>query len=76
MDQYTHTFDFQIGDGGKFLTGEIEFNTDNKVSYKFKTFSEPISEDTLSQFTRLTELLKEIYHGSGGIKMIRIKTKV
>jgi hypothetical protein len=76
MDLYTHTFEFKIGDGGKFLTGDIEFDTDNKVSYRFKTFSEPINEDTLAYFTELGQLCKKIFHESGGIKMIRIKENI
>lgn len=77
LDQYTHNFKFQIGDGGQYLEGEIEFNTDGKVSYKMSNWSEPIKNGTLGYFTELTELLKKIFHGTDpkGIKLIRFKIK-
>ncbi len=36
MDPLTHKFNWEIkvGDNTQFLRGEIEFDTDNKVSYK------------------------------------------
>ena len=75
IDGYTHNFEFKVGDGGKFLEGEIELNTDGKVSYRFTSISEPIQHETLDYFTRLTELLKEIFHGAGGIKKIEFTEK-
>jgi len=47
MDQYTHDFVFKVGDGGKFVTGEVEFNTDGKNSYRFETLSQPLQDETL-----------------------------
>lgn len=72
---YTHTFKFQLADGGQFLEGQIEFNVDGKVSYKMESWSEPIQSETLTYFDRVTELLKEIFHGvePKGIKLIRFK---
>jgi len=76
-DIYTHDFKFQIGDGGQFIEGEIEFNTDGKVSYKMDKFSEPIKAETLAYFNEITELIKKIFHATDpkGIKLIKFKKK-
>jgi len=72
---YTHRFKFQIGDGGSFVEGLIEFNEDDKVSYKIETISEPLQKEVLDDFTALTELLKTIYKKHGGIKLIKFINK-
>lgn len=74
-DQYTHNFEFKVGDGGKFLEGEIEFNTDGRVSYRFSSISEPIQLDVLRDFIDLTELLKRIFVSMDGIKKIEFTEK-
>lgn len=74
-EPYTHKFKFQIGDGGRFLNGLIEFNEDQKVSYKIQEWSEPLEKDVLDDFTALTELLKTIFHKHGGIKLIKFTDK-
>lgn len=72
-DPYTHTFKFQLGDGGQFINGKIEFNEDGKVSYSFEEVSIPLKNETLSYFKQLTDLLQKIYYSNGGIKNIRFK---
>ena len=73
IDQYTHKFEFKVGDGGKYIDGDIEFNTDGKVSYRMKNWSEPIQEQTLQDFLDLTVILKRIFHTHEGIKEIKFK---
>lgn len=75
MDIYTHKFKFSVSDGGKFLHGEVEFNTDGKVSYKFKGMSEPLEKEVLVKFNELMELVKVIFNQFGGIKEIKIIDK-
>ena len=72
---YTHEFKFQLGDGGQFIEGEIEFDTDNKISYKMDSFSEPIKAETLKKFDEVCELIRTVYEQFGGIKLIRFKLK-
>lgn len=74
-EPYTHNFKFSLGDGGKFITGEIEFNQDGKMSFRMDTWSEPIDEDSLAAFKELTTLLKKIFYEFGGIKKIVVKEK-
>jgi len=74
-DQYTHEFKFQLGDGSQFVEGEIEFNTDGKVSYKVDAWSQPIGEETLRQFNEVCQLMKSLFAEFGGIKLIRFKVK-
>jgi len=71
--QYTHNFEFRVGDGGRFIVGKIEFNLDDKVSYKMTQWSEPIQHEVLQDFVDLTELLKRIYKSNEGIKEIKFK---
>ena len=75
VDIYTHDFKFQLGDGGQFIEGEVEFDTDGKVSYKMTSLSEPIRANTLKKFNELCELMRTIFVEYGGIKMIRFKEK-
>jgi len=74
-DQYTHNFVFSTSDGGKFLKGECEFNTDNKLSFKFNSFSEPISEDTIGLFTEFMGLCHKIFNSEEGIVKLSINKK-
>ena len=74
-DPYTHDFKFQLGDGGQFVEGDIEFNTDGKVSYKITSISEPVLDTTLQRFSEVAELMRQIFHEFGGLKLIRFKLK-
>jgi len=76
-DIYTHNFKFQIGDGGQFVEGDIEFNSDGRVSYRIDESSDPLLKETLVYFNRLIDLLKDIYHGNdpAGIKLIKFNKK-
>ncbi len=72
---YTHKFKVQLGDGGKFIEGYIEFNLDGKVSYRLDESSQPLENEVLRDFVALTELLKTIFHKHGGIKLIKFINK-
>jgi len=74
LDQYTHTFSFELGDDS-YLNGECEFNTDGKASFKIKTFSEPLPLETIQEFENVVELIKSIYESNGGINKIVFKKK-
>ena len=71
VELYTHRFKFSVGDGGKFIKGFIEFNTDGKVSFKMTSWSEPILKETLDHFSELTELIKKIFYAYGDIQEIK-----
>ena len=75
MDIYTHDFKVKLGDGGQFIEGEIEFNTDNKISYKMTSWSEPIRAETLKSFNEICETIRVMFEQYGGIKIIRFKEK-
>ena len=72
-DPYTHKFKYYIGDGGKFIEGECEFNQDKKSNFKIDTWSIPLEKETLKHFQELMNLLEEIFVTHDGIKLIRIK---
>ena len=75
IDGYSHNFEFSIGDGGKFLIGNVEFNTDGNVSYKFKEISKPLNKEVFVRFNEMMELIKTMFHEFGGIKEIKIIEK-
>jgi hypothetical protein len=75
MDQYTHEFKFQLGDGGKFIEGEIEFDTDNKASFKITSWSEPIPAEFMQDFITVMEDARLLYEKYTDIKLIKIKKK-
>ena len=72
-DPYTHEFKFELD--GNFINGEVEFNTDGKVSFKINAWSEPLPIEILNQFSELMAMLKKIYENEGDIKKISIKKK-
>ena len=73
VDLYTHEFKFDIE--GNFITGEVEFDTDDKVSFKMLTWSQPLSLDIMGKFNELMTLMGKIYNENGAIKKIIIKKK-
>jgi hypothetical protein len=76
-DPYTHIFKFFIGKNGEnTLSGECEFDSDDKMTFDIKDTSTPITVETLAFFNELMSLIKRIYDSSGGVKQILIKTKV
>jgi hypothetical protein len=75
-DPYTHNYEFSIGTNGEQeIEGECEFDTDGLLTYKISNSSDPLPKVTLEYFTRLMDLLHEIYVTTGGIELIRIKKK-
>jgi hypothetical protein len=72
-DIYTHNFDFTVG--SKFIRGEMEFDTDEKMSYKIKETSDPFSNEFLHFFQELMDYLFILYNQQGEIKKITIKRK-
>ena len=72
-DIYTHTFDFTVGQ--KFIRGEVEYDTDEAMSYKIKEVSDPFSNDFLKMFQSLMDYLFILYNQEGEIKLIKIKRK-
>ena len=75
IDLYTHDFIYQLGDGGNFLTGEVEFNKDKKVSYRFKKISEPLQHEFMQHFSEFIDRLKLRYDQYNGLKFVQIKEK-
>ena len=75
MDQYTHDFIYRLGDGGKYLKGEAEFNKDKKVSYRIQTWSEPMPHDLLNAFSEFIDRVKMRYDQWDGIKLVEIREK-
>ena len=76
-DIYTHTFKFFIGKHGEnTITGDCEFDSDNKMTFKIEDTSDPFPSTTLSSFLEVMNLLKRIYDAEGGIKQFSVKSKV
>ncbi len=76
-DPYTHTFKFFVGQNGQnTISGECEFDTDELMTLKIESSSDPFPLTTLQYFLEIAIILKKIYVATGGIKQISIKTKV
>lgn len=79
MDPFTHSFKWEIkvGDNLQFIRGDIEFNTDGKVSYKLTQTSPRLEKEVMDYFQRYTELMKEVFeytHATNG-EIIKINLK-
>lgn len=75
-DPYTHNFKYFIGAHGQYtISGECEFDSDMKASFKIADTSDPFPLDTLNSFLELMTLLKKIYDENGGFKQITVKLK-
>ena len=72
---YTHDFIYRLGDGGKYITGEIEFNKDKVVSYRIASWSEPIEHKVIEAFVQFIERLKQRFDEFGNIKHVEIIEK-
>lgn len=55
---YTHKFKFAPG-VGRFIEGDIEFNSDGKCSFAIKKSSDPIAQSDLIYFNKFIELIME-----------------
>jgi hypothetical protein len=76
MDPYDYTFKFFIGKNGEYaISGECEFDTDNKMTYKIDDTSDPLPAETLASFNEYMNLMKKIYDSSGGFKQMTVKLK-
>lgn len=78
-DIFTHKFNWEIniGDNNQYLKGEIEFDTDDKVSYQIKDMSNRISKDSMDLFQRYINLMKDTFdyvHSTNG-EIIKISLK-
>lgn len=73
IDPYTHDFRFEIG--GQFIRGEVEFDTDKKMSFSMKEWSTPLDADNLEKFNKFMDLLKIFFEGVGEIKVIGVRQK-
>ena len=66
----THNFKFVLGNDS-YIEGECEFS--EEVSFKIKSFSEPLPFETLQNFEKVVALIKDV--SSSGIKKIVFKIK-
>ena len=73
-DPYTHEFKFEVDNS--FIYGEVEFNTDGKVSFKIENTSIPLPKEILNEFVKLMEMVQSIYKTEGEVKKIVIKKRV
>jgi hypothetical protein len=75
MDQYTHTFDYRLGDGGKYINGQIRLKRDETVIYKVEQWSDPMPHELLQAFSEFVDRIKMRYDIWDGIKLVRVKEK-
>jgi len=74
MDPYTHEFKYEVN--GSFIRGEVEFDTDNKATFKITEWSQPLPLETLQDFCDVMERIKGIYDNENdNVKKIIIKKK-
>jgi len=75
-DQYTHNFKFFVGKHGEnTITGDCEFDSDNKMTFKIKETSDPLPAETMSLFLEYMNLVKRIYEAQGGVRIASIVNK-
>ena len=74
-DRYTHDFSYRLGDGGKFILGEVEFNHDKAISYKITDWSEPMPHKIMVEFTEFIDRVKSRFDEWGGLKQVKIIEK-
>jgi hypothetical protein len=75
-EQFTHTFEIDLGaDGSQFVHGQVEFNTDGRVSFKIEETSIPLSKAAIDHFNKCMDLLQTKFREFGGIKKIEILQK-
>ena len=73
-DIFTHTFEFDVD--GVIVKGEVEFNTDKKISMDIKQAGVPLQAETLDIILQMFDLIKEIENANGVINLVKIKKKV
>jgi len=75
-DQFTHNFNFEVDDaGGQFIKGDVEFNTDGKVSFKIQNSATPLKRETLALFVEFLDYIYKIFEKTGGISSIKVVKK-
>ena len=72
-DIFTHTFEMYFGEGDQWLIGKVEFNADGKVSYHIEDSCIPMKEETLKQFLKMMDHMKETFQLLGGLKKCEVK---
>ena len=72
MTTFTHKF--EISFDGQTIEGEVEFNSDGKVSYSF-TGDPTITMMNGKLITELFNTVQQFYELNGGIKLVQIKEK-
>ena len=75
IEPYTHNFIYRMGDGGKYVIGEVEFDKDKKGSYRINSWSEPIQHEVLVAFTAFIDRLKLRFDEFENIKHVEIIEK-
>lgn len=72
MSSFTHNF--EIDYDGRSITGQVEFNTDGKVSYVFDNgVSVGLDESTI--INQMFSLAQSLYHLGEGLNKIKITKK-
>jgi len=72
MDGFTHNFELVFNEGQTHLKGKIEFNTDNKASFKLIDNSQPMTEEIMNVFLKWVADMRILYKDQKGIKKIKL----
>ena len=75
IEPYTHDFIYQLGDGSKFMVGEVEFNKDKKVTYRFTNIAEPLDHELMQAFHEFIDRVKLRFETYEGLKLVTIREK-
>ena len=73
-DSYTHRFDIEVD--AIHINGDVEFNTDGKMTFNVKQWNNPMSSEDLTMLKTILDYCHEVTENFGEIKLIRIKKKV
>ena len=74
---YTHDFNIALGDGGKFITGEMVVDkTSKKTTQKILTSSDPLPLEFFEDALALIRQLSDLFIKYDGLKRVEFKEKV
>ena len=57
------------------MVGEVEFNHDKKVTYRFSELAEPLDHEFMQHFHEFIDRVKLRFDQWDGIKLVQIKEK-
>lgn len=69
-DPFTHYFTFDLGD--VFVTGKVEFDQDNKMTFQVIKISTPMDDEAMHMFIDWLDFLRKVFEKYKKIKRIGV----